>query len=696
MKSDYIGFNKEKREMKKAVFYTITLIIPVLLLLSFSAWAVPGLINYQGKLTDPNGISLDGLYIMKFYLYDPESGGSPLWNEQQEIMVTNGIYNVELGITPFPSDLFDNENLYLEVEIFSTGIGWETLSPRQRLTSTPFAMRAASSNIAGDADTVDGIHAADLEESNEIDADIAAHMAIPDAHHTKTTSFAELSDMAIDEQIPDDITVNYAATAGDADKLDGKDSSEFGDGHSLDAADGSATDVMYVDNAGNIGIGTSNPQVPLHVRWTKGVSVAPDILVERRSNMYGSPRIGFVDTCIGNVDSAPVWAIDNWEDRFRIFRYPDINSIGKEFLTVLNNGNVGIGTTDPTAVAPKSILTVEGDGRYGQITAITHYDFDPCGVLKVFGSRGSQENPIPLRNGDRFGLILAHGYTGGADSNVPYHHSASIEFKVDGLVDENNLPSEIQFFTRAYGEANRSARMVIDSNGNVGIGTTNPGSKLHLEGAIAYNDRVFQLTDSTATGGFLGIEDGSIITGDFIPMIHGKGVGKGIPDRIGLHLLGEPGEDGSNDAAVQIQGRLNDVALTDSPVLRILNYTTELMRIAASGNVGIGTENPDAGLQIAYSDTTRAALAASQNGSGDLVNFALNNDYDYQSKFIIKNSGNVGIGTTDPQQKMHISGVMRLEPQSSPPTGALGDLYVGTDGKLYFHNGTQWKEVSLI
>jgi hypothetical protein len=58
--------------------------------------------------------------------------------------------------------------------------------------------------------------------------------------------------------------------------------------------------------------------------------------------------------------------------------------------------------------------------------------------------------------------------------------------------------------------------------------------------------------------------------------------------------------------------------------------------------------------------------------------------------------GNVGIGTTSPQQKIHISGVMRLEPQSSPPPGALGDLYVGTDGKLYFHNGTEWKEVSLL
>jgi len=58
--------------------------------------------------------------------------------------------------------------------------------------------------------------------------------------------------------------------------------------------------------------------------------------------------------------------------------------------------------------------------------------------------------------------------------------------------------------------------------------------------------------------------------------------------------------------------------------------------------------------------------------------------------------GNLGVGTNSPQQKVHISGAMRLEPQASAPTGALGDLYAGTDGNLYFHDGTDWKQVSLL
>jgi len=59
--------------------------------------------------------------------------------------------------------------------------------------------------------------------------------------------------------------------------------------------------------------------------------------------------------------------------------------------------------------------------------------------------------------------------------------------------------------------------------------------------------------------------------------------------------------------------------------------------------------------------------------------------------------GNVGIGTNDPLQKIHISGAMRLEPQATAPAGGdLGDLYVGTDNKLYFNDGTSWREVQLV
>jgi len=61
--------------------------------------------------------------------------------------------------------------------------------------------------------------------------------------------------------------------------------------------------------------------------------------------------------------------------------------------------------------------------------------------------------------------------------------------------------------------------------------------------------------------------------------------------------------------------------------------------------------------------------------------------------------GSLGIGTDAPQQKVHISGAMRLEPQATAPAGTLGDLYVDLDGNLYFNDGsagTGWRQVALV
>ncbi len=62
-----------------------------------------------------------------------------------------------------------------------------------------------------------------------------------------------------------------------------------GDGHSLDAADGSPTDVVFVSNSGKVGIGTKNPGAKLDiagdVRWqpvTRYVSLHPSAFRRRK------------------------------------------------------------------------------------------------------------------------------------------------------------------------------------------------------------------------------------------------------------------------------------------------------------------------------------------------------------------------------------------------------------------------------
>ncbi|MCW5211662.1 hypothetical protein VU04_01995 [Desulfobulbus sp. TB] len=114
-------------------------------------------------------------------------------------------------------------------ESVKDGVSFDELSGNATDAQIPDTITV---NQATNADTVDGVHAADLDESAEIDADIATHAGNAAAHHSKTTSFTELTDTATDAQIPDDITVNQAT---DADTVDGVHAAALEESAEIDA-----------------------------------------------------------------------------------------------------------------------------------------------------------------------------------------------------------------------------------------------------------------------------------------------------------------------------------------------------------------------------------------------------------------------------------------------------------------------------
>jgi hypothetical protein len=119
--------------------------------------AVPGLVSFQGHLTDDDGLPLNGDYDMTFFLYNADLGGSQLWTETQlNVAVANGIYNVQLGaVNALSSSVFDSGAVWLEVVVEG-----EVLSPRQLVTATAYALKALK---AEDADALIGNTIADLD-----------------------------------------------------------------------------------------------------------------------------------------------------------------------------------------------------------------------------------------------------------------------------------------------------------------------------------------------------------------------------------------------------------------------------------------------------------------------------------------------------------------------------------------------------
>ncbi len=116
---------------------------------SSSAFAgVPHLINYQGKLTDTGGVPLEGSYGLTFRIYDAETGGNLLWEETQNgVVVQKGVFSVLLGSVNNLGLTFDKA-YFLEIKV-----GSEVMSPRQRITSAGYAIRAESLDGPGKVGT---------------------------------------------------------------------------------------------------------------------------------------------------------------------------------------------------------------------------------------------------------------------------------------------------------------------------------------------------------------------------------------------------------------------------------------------------------------------------------------------------------------------------------------------------------------
>jgi hypothetical protein len=331
--------------------------------------------------------------------------------------------------------------------------------------------------------------------------------------------------------------------------------------------------------------------------------------------------------------------------------------------TLATTGNVGIGKTSPSekldvvgnikatgSIAGNS-LSVAGDIAAANATL--------TGNVTAIGAI------TPSSGNDTTKGILFPLNPGGGTGDAAWIRYYSRNPSSTSAVDKEQLTLEI-------GIANDvSDHIALIPSGNVGIGTTSPGEKLDVSGNI-------KSTNITATGSITG---NTLSVG--VPLVSGSGTSQTRTsssaniDLSGHVQLKEYAD--SNVAFLQARDdRLNrDIGLQirtqkqDSSGTRTV---VEALRIAPSGNVGIGTTSPSRKLEI-LEDVAglsfEVGAGSPHSGAirfGDNTGWKLHFGRSRESVdgaknagtqgllMTVQDNGNIGIGTATPLQTLDVHG----------------------------------------
>ena len=301
---------------------------------------------------------------------------------------------------------------------------------------------------------------------------------------------------------------------------------------------GSLTERMRINSSGSVLVGTTSDSI---YNDTSGggfnIKAGGQLVLAKQATSAADPLVWLNDTG-QTTNKSIVFAQDGSE-----------------------KANIGLAGNDLTIVAGSNFLRFSSSGNLGINQAATR-------ELSVHSPNNN--NALIHFTNDDTGETSADGILVGLDGNE------------NMVINNQETGKTINFYNGG------SERMIINSSGSVGIGTSSPSHALHV------------VSSGTDTAFFKG------------RIIRFDGAAASDSPRLNLSL------DGTDKAQILLHrtdDSLDITTLTEEAIKFKIN-STEKMRVHSSGHVGIGTSSPTAPLHVVNSaSSTDAIISNSGNDS---------------------------------------------------------------------------------
>jgi len=444
---------------------------------------------------------------------------------------------------------------------------------------------------------------------------------------------------------------------------------------------GTVSNRMVIDELGNVGIGTDSPSRKLTIDGTTSTAI----------NIKSNTTNGLSFLALGDADDDNYAQIilDNATNKLQI-QNGGGSGITNRGITLDSSENVGIGTDSPVG---KTDIFVGASGYTNNITTL------PVGTWSFANGSGSNSYPslVSKSNATGAGMTLVAATDDGAPNGMDFN------IRKGDNTDFSTLTTSGFTFSR-FG----TTLTTILRNGNVGIGTTSPGTKLELYdntssggygvypaltikndnasgfSAVHFNQSTNQKAriEVSNSAGSMGLYTTSAANGIIINSSGNVGIGLTDPeDRLQIDHPGNPtairiGDNTTDDCYVIFNTDGNDWSIgtdrSDSNKFKISDYsrvgTNDRLVIDTSGNIMMGKTSQSGNAALTIKSTAGGNTGiiliegdTANNGWGMYARTV--DDYritrftngSYSDKLIIESDGRVGIGVA-PTEMLHING----------------------------------------